>query len=169
MPWPVFIVALLISMVAAGTVVALASRTHPAARPWATVVGSSVVVMPLAIVLHNVGSALIGGEEVVSFVVALVLAPGAFAVGLLGAGFALARSRDAWRVGVSLLVAGGGMTVFGFYMIGALVVTTVLNGDAPWQGPIELVILSTALLALVGGSLSAVVSSSSPLARHGSR
>jgi hypothetical protein len=56
-------------------------------------------------------------------------------------------------VGVSLLVAGGGMALFGLYMIGALLVTTVLGGNPPWQGPIEAVVLPVSLLALTGGSL----------------
>jgi hypothetical protein len=48
---------------------------------------------PLAIVLHNVLSAFIGGEEAVSFVIALLVAPGFIAAGTLGV--ALTLSRDA--------------------------------------------------------------------------
>lgn len=91
-----------------------------------------------------------------SFIIALVVAPGAFAVAVVGAGVTLARSPGAWSVGVSLLVAGAGMAVFGLYTIGALVVTTLLGGNAPWQGSVEMVLLPLSLLALVGGSLSAL-------------
>ena len=151
--WSLFILAALVSMLVAGAVLLISARRHSALRPWATVVGASVAAMPLAIVLHNLVSALIGGEEAVFFVVALVVAPAAFAVGVVGAGLALTRNASDRSVGVSLLVAGGGMALFELYMIGALLVTTVLGGNPPWQGPIEAVVLPVSLLALTGGSL----------------
>lgn len=157
MSWPTFLIGALISMVASGVVLALSAPRYPAVRRWAIVVAASVAAMPLAIVVHNVASALIGGEEAVSFIVALVIAPGAFTIALVGAGLTLARSPGAWTIGVSLLVAGTGMTAFGLYTLGALVVTSLLGGDPPWQGPIEMVVLPISLLALVGGSLSALV------------
>lgn len=158
MSWSLFIPGALISMLAGGAVVALAARQHPSLRPWAIVVGASAAAMPLAIVLHNLVSVLIGGEEAVFFVVALVVAPIAFAVGILGAGLELARIAGRFGTGMSLLVAAAGMALFGLYVTGALVVTTVLDGNPPWQGPIEAVVLSVSLLALVGGSLSALLS-----------
>lgn len=157
-----FLLGAMAGMVAAGLALLLASRRYPRARPWAVLAGISLAAMPLAVILHNVLSALIRGEEAISFVVAVILAPAGFAVGTLGAGVALARDGRAWEVGASLTIAGAGMALFGLYGVFALIVTSVGGANPPYQAGVEAIVLPVSLLAIVGGALSALFCSLVP-------
>ncbi|MBI2323769.1 MAG: hypothetical protein HYU87_02235 [Chloroflexi bacterium] len=149
-------IGILLAPVLLGIVLVMVARRYPETRGWAAVAGISVALIPVAIVLHNVLSAIVGGEEGVSFVVALVVAPAGFAVGALGVGLRLARSGRAWEIGVSIAIAGAGMALFVAYMVVALVVTTIERGNPPYQATVQAIVLPVALIALVGGSLSAL-------------
>ena len=151
-----FIPAAFLGALLVALVLAIVYRRYPGARSWIHVAAASIAAMPLAVILHNVLSALIRGEEAVSFILALVVAPAAFAVGTLGAGLAIARSGRGWEVGASLLIAGAGMALFGLYGIFALVVTTVEGGNPPYQAAIESLLLPISLLTLLGGAVSAL-------------
>ncbi len=155
-------VGILLAPVLLGIVLIVIARRYPETRRWALITGVSVAAIPVAIVLHNVLSAIVGGEEGVSFVVALVVAPAGFAVGALGVGLRLARSGRAWEVGVSIAIAGAGMALFVAYMVFAFVVTTIERGNPPYQASIESIVLPVVLIAVVGGSLSALFCTLAP-------
>lgn len=152
--WPLVILAAVVSMIAVAMVLAVVGRSERTARPWARLAVLSAAAMPLAIVMHNVLSALIQGEEAVSFVFALVVAPVGFAVGTLGAGFALAQ-RGRWEVGASLSIAGGAMTIFGLCFVFVLVATSIA-GDRGYGLVLEVVIVP-AVLALAAGAIASAV------------
>jgi hypothetical protein len=71
MSWEFFIPTALPAMLVVGFVLIASATRSSAARPWMLLAALSIAVMPVAIVLHNVVSALIGAEETVFFVAAL--------------------------------------------------------------------------------------------------
>lgn len=154
MEYEVFFLGALGATVLVGVVLALAARRYPSTRRWVVVSAIGIVALPAGIVLHNVLSALIAGEEAVSFIAALVVAPAFFVVGTLGAGLAAARTGRGWETGTSLVIAGAGMGIFVAYEIFALVVTTIEGENPPYQATIEAFVLPISLLALVGGAVS---------------
>jgi hypothetical protein len=154
--WQVFIPVVLVSSVVVGVVVASTVREVAATRRWATVAVIGIAAFPVAIVLHNVLSALFGGEEVVSFVVALLVAPGFMAVGTLGVARALTRDERFAQVGAWLVVACGGLALFAIYAVAAVTVTALVRGSPPLQAPIEAVALPlTAAAIALGAGLAA--------------
>ena len=157
MPWPVFIPVVLLAIVVVGIVIATAVKQVPASRPWATVAALAIAAFPVSIVLHNVLSAVFGGEEAVSFIVALLVAPGLIAVGTLGVAVTLRRDARFARVGTSLLVAGAGFALFAVYTVLALGVTALMRGNPPYQAFVEAIALAVSAAAIVIGSLLAVM------------
>lgn len=157
MDWELVIPMLLVGILAIGAVVALAAREVPAVRPWAVGAALAVVAMPVAIVLHSVLSALVGGEEAITFIIALVVAPAGITIGTLGAAFALRSDARFATVGASLALAGAGLLLFSAYTIFALVVTTLEGGNPPYQAPVESIMVPLAIAATVGGAILAVV------------
>ncbi len=153
MVWNLFMPVMLFATVALGVEIFLAVRRHPDARRWGVVAVVGVAAFPVAIVLHNVLSALIGGEEAVSFVVALLVAPLLICVGTLGAGAVVRRAGPDRALGNGLLVAGGGLAVLSAYMLFALVVTTIEGTNPPYQAPVEAVAMPVALVAIAVGVL----------------
>ena len=67
MSWPLFIAVVLLAIVVIGIVIATAVDQVPATRPWARVAALATAAFPVSIVLHNVLSAVFGGEEALSF------------------------------------------------------------------------------------------------------
>lgn len=163
LPYQLIIPAVALSMLVVAAVVAIAARTTPHLRPWTIVAVLGVVAMPAAIVLHNILSAFINGEEAVSFIVALTVAPLCIAVGIIGSARVLLRERH--DLGIAVSVAAAGIGVFAAYMLFALVVTTIEGGNPAYQGPIELVALPIGTLASVLGAAMSVFA----LARGGRR
>lgn len=155
LPYQLIIPGVAVAMLVVASVVAIAARTTRALRPWVAFAALGVVAMPAAIVLHNVFSALIGGEEGVSFIVALFVAPVCIAVGVIGSAAVLRRERPELFVGVATAAAGIGL--FAAYMLFALVVTTIEGRNPDYQAPIELVVLPLATLAAVLGALLSVI------------
>lgn len=157
MSWQLFIPIVLFAIVVVGIVALTAVREVPATRPWATVAVLAIASFPLAIVLHNVLSAFIGGEEAVSFVVALLVAPGFIAAGTVGVAITLRRDARFAQVGLSMLLAGVGFALFALYAIFALVVTSVAGGNPPLQAVIEQVALGVSAAAMALGAILAAV------------
>lgn len=157
MSWELFIPVVLFAIVVVGIVIATTVREVPATRPWSMVAVLAIAVFPLAIVLHNVFSAFIGGEEAVSFVIALLVAPGFIAAGTLGVTLTLSRDARFARVGRSMLLAGGGFVLFAVYALFALVVTAIAGGNPPLQAVIEPVVLGVSAAAMTLGAVLAAV------------
>ena len=157
MSWQVFIPIVLFAIVVVGIVAVTAVREVPATRRWATVAVLAIASFPLAIVLHNVLSAFIGGEEAVSFVIALLVAPGFIAAGTLGVALTLSRDARFALVGRSMLLAGAGFAVFALYAVFALVVTAIAGGNPPFQSVIEQVVLGLSAAAMTLGAILAAV------------
>ena len=155
MSWQLFSPIVLLAIVIVGIVALTAVREVPATRPWATVAVLAIAAFPLAIVLHNVLSAFIGGEEAVTFVIALLVAPGFIAAGTLGVALTLTRDARFAPVGRAMLLAGAGFALFALYAVFALVVTALAG--PPFQSVIEQVALGLSAVAMtVGATLAAV-------------
>lgn len=153
--WSLFIPVLAISLLLLAAILGVKARSIAAVRPWMVVTVLAALAFPLSIVLHNVLSGVTGGEEGISFVVALLVAPLGFTIGLLGGALAVrARERE---LGSWLLLAGGGVALFALYMLFALVVTTIEGGNPPYQAPIESVVMPVSALAVTTGTVAAVV------------
>jgi hypothetical protein len=169
--WGVFIIVAIVSMLAVAVELYPVARRDRAARPWAILAAASALAVPAAIVVHNVASALIGGEEAVSFILALLVAPAGFAIGTLGAGVVSLRSDR--TLGGRILLAGLGLAIFAGYMLFALVVTTIEGGNPPYQAVLEPFALLAAALAMAAGAIGTAWSligarptALSPSARH---
>lgn len=155
MPYEIVIPAVAIAALVLGGVIAVAARSDRHLRPWATVTAVGVVAMPLAVVLHNLLSSLIDGEEAVSFILALFVAPVLIAIGVIGSSVVLLRERHDLGIGVALGAAG--MGIFAAYMLFVLVVTTVLGGNPDWQVATDFAAMTTASLVSIAGALWSVV------------
>lgn len=155
MEWEFVIGASLASMVIIGGVLAITGPSEDRAHIWLKVVVGSVAAMPVAIVLHSVTSAVLGGEESVFFLIALIGAPAGFAIGTLGAGLALARAGRRWT-GTSLVVASMGMVLFALYGIFALIITSIEGRNPPYQATVQDIVLPVSVALLAGGALSAL-------------
>jgi hypothetical protein len=135
-------------------------RGNTAARPWITVAVLGAAAAPVAAVLHNVVSALLGVEEALFFVVALAIAPATFAVGALGTAFRLWRAGQERMLRSALLLSGLStivLAVAAVLALGASVVTRTqpMWADAAW-GLAELLATTLVLLAVVTTTLAVV-------------
>lgn len=110
-----FLPVMVLATMLAGIVAALAARAHPRTRVTAAVVACSSFAIPVFLLLHEVLSGVKGDEEPVTFVIALLVAPAAFAV---AASFEARDLSDEHR---DRLLAGG------FLLSGAGVATMVLE------------------------------------------
>jgi hypothetical protein len=155
--WPFFVAVVLIAIVVVGIIIATAVDQVPASRPWATVAALAIAALPLSIVLHNVLSAVFGGEEAVSLIIAVLVAPGLITAGTLGVAVTLSRDARFAMVGRSLVVSGAGLVVFAVYAVFALVVTAVTGGNPPYQPFIEATALALSAATIAIGTVLAVV------------
>lgn len=146
--WPVFFVVAIASGLAMATLLWLLARSERGVRRWAIVVTASAVAIPAAIVLHNVLSAFIGGDEAISFVLALLVAPALLMVGAVGGGLAMMRQP---ALGAPILLYAAGMALFALYSLFALIITTVTGGNPAYQGAVEAVVVPVAALAMLAG------------------
>jgi hypothetical protein len=146
--WPVFFVVAIVSGLAMATLLWLLARSEPGVRRWAIVVTASAAAIPVAIVVHNVLSAFIGGEEAISFVLALLVAPAFLMVGAIGGGLAMMRQP---ALGAPILLYAAGMALFALYSLFALIITTVAGGNPSYQGAVEAVVVPSAALAMLAG------------------
>lgn len=155
--WPIFIPVALLAIVVVGIVIATAVHQVPAIRPWAAVAALAIAAFPVSIVLHNLLSAVFGGEEALTFIIALLVAPGLIAAGTLGVAVSLSRDARFARVGMSLLVAGAGFVLFAVYAFFALAVTAITGGNPPYQAFIEATALLVSAATMIIGTVLAVV------------
>ncbi len=151
MSWDLFIPLVLVSLVVLGFEIAFAIRDHPAGRRAGLVAIFGIVLFPVAIVAHNVLAALIGGEEGVSFILALLIAPAATMLGTIGFVWSLAHDATARGHTAPFAVACAGLALFVGYTLFALVVASIEGGNPPYQAATEAFVLPIASLAIVGG------------------
>lgn len=154
--WAVFTIVAVISMLAVAIELYPVARREPKARPWAILAAASAFAVPAAIVLHNVVSALIGGEEAISFMLAILVGPIGFAIGTLGAGLVTLRSNR--TLGARIMLAGAGLGILAAYSLFALVITTIERGNPPYQAIIEPIALLAAAVAMAAGAIGAALS-----------
>lgn len=156
MIWWLFVPVIVLATMLVGIVATLAARVHPVIRFAATVSALSAVAMPIAIVLHNVTSAWIGEDDAVTFIIALLVAPAAFALGT----FVLARELEAEQrrsaMARGFTIAASGVSLMVAYVIFDLVVAMFV--DAPdYLAAAEGVVLPlAALVTAVGATMSAI-------------
>lgn len=155
LPWRLIIPAIVLAMLVVASAILLSARDIRRVRPWAVVMAVGVLSMPLAIVLHNVLSALINGEEAISFILALNVAPLLITVGIIGAARVLLVERRDLGIGVAL--AAGGIAVFAAYMTFVLIVTTILGRNPEWQTATDALAMIVAAAASVSGALLSLV------------
>ncbi|HEY6959510.1 MAG TPA: hypothetical protein VI814_11855 [Candidatus Limnocylindria bacterium] len=154
-PYQLVIPSIALAALVLGGVVAIAARRVRDIRPWVVVAALGVAAMPLAIILHNVVSAWVGGDEGITFVIALLVAPLCIAVGLVGTAAVLVRQRHALAVPVA--IGAGGIALFALYMGFLFVVTTAVGGNPDWQSYSDALVMTVATLAAIGGALWSVV------------
>jgi hypothetical protein len=154
--WGVFIIVAIVSMLVVAVELYPVARRDRAARPWAILAAASAVAVPVSIVVHNVASAVIGGQEAVSFILALLVAPAGFAVGTLAAGIVTLRSDK--TLGARIMLAGLGLAIFAGYMLFALVVTAIEGSNPPYQAVVEPFALLAAALAMAAGAIGTALS-----------
>jgi hypothetical protein len=147
-PWTAFVLLLLVEAVAVAVVVLLAMRRHAVSRVAGTIVVLGVVAAPIAALLHNVLSALVGGEEIVTLLLALVGAP----VGIVAGTIAVALSLRAMDhdLAVGLGIAGAGLALFPLYTLIAIAADAVI-GAVPFHGALETLFLSMCLVVTALG------------------
>jgi hypothetical protein len=165
--WPLFFVVAAASACVMAIELWLASAASSRVRPWAALTTACAVALPLAIVAHNILSVVLQGEEVVSFILALLVAPAGVMVGLLGAGAVLVRTHRSF--GASVLLMGSGMALFAVYALFALVFSSATGSTPAFQTAIEPFVLLVAMAAIAGGTVGATRSRGVDAARHPSR
>ena len=158
MPWPLLMLILALAMILIAVVVVFIMRDQPSTRRSGTLTLIGVLAFPTAIVLHNAMSALMGVEEGVSFLVALVVAPAAVLVGTAGVARRIWPLPSTRRISWGLAAAVAGLAAFALYMLFAVVVTTATGGNPPYQGVVEAFVVPVSTLAVAGGAALAAVS-----------
>lgn len=153
MVWSIVIPVMLVATLAIGVEAVLAMRTHPAARTPAYIVVAGVVAFPVAIILHNALSALIRGEEAVSFILALFVAPAAITFGTIGLALALRSDPGTRQLALGFGLCGAGLVLFVGYSVFALVMSSLVGSEPSFQATVEVLAVLLAALAMVGGAL----------------
>jgi hypothetical protein len=150
MPWSLFIPVVLLAALAIGIEIVVAMSDHPAIRPVGLIAIFGVVVFPVAIVVHNAVSAFIGGEEAVSFILGLVVAPAAITLGTIGVAVRL-WDEGATALFLGFAAAGAGMAMFAAYLLVGFVASALLRTDIAGPGA-EIAFLAVAGLVILAGA-----------------
>jgi hypothetical protein len=141
-------------------VASLMLRGNAAARPWIAVAVVGAAAAPVAAVLHNVVSAVLGVEEALFFVVALAIAPATFAVGALGTALSLWRAGQEPVLRSALLVAGLSTITLAVAALLALGSSMATRAQPGWVGTTwqiaELVATTLVLVAVFMTTLAVV-------------
>ena len=130
----------------------VARRRHPAVRGRVTLALLALAALPVAIVLHNVISAFTGGDEAVSFFVAL-LTPLLVAITTVAVAVRLHREPGASALGFG--VAGAGLGLLAAFILLSLVLSELGGGGPPrqrWLDPLAAVVVPLGTLAVVAGT-----------------
>jgi hypothetical protein len=148
MRWDVYVVTvMLVSLVIAGETV-YAMSNHHRTRTFGLITVLGVVAFPVAVLIHNVLSAMLGTDEAVSFVLGAVIAPAAITIGALGVAFALRGVQAVASAGFAIF--GTGLAIFPLYLLAILVLTTV-GGEVPSQEAFAATMLPVSLAVITAG------------------
>jgi hypothetical protein len=148
MRWEIYIVTALIATLVIAVETIYIMQEHPRARRAGLVSVFGIVLFPVAIVLHNVLSALMRGEEAVSFILGVLVAPAAITFGTLGVAYLIADRMPLVAVGFTL--AGVGLLALPAYVLSAVVVSA-MGAEMARDGLFEAIALPASLVALAGG------------------
>jgi hypothetical protein len=156
MRWDAYVVtAMLASLVIAGEAVYAMANYHRT-RTFGLITVLGVVAFPVAVVIHNVLSAMLGTEEAVSFILGAVIAPAAITSGALGMAFTLHATNAVAGAGFAMF--GAGLAIFPVYLIATLVLSAVGGGEALRQEafaatmpPVSLAILTAGVIVSAFG------------------
>jgi hypothetical protein len=110
----------LLGLLALGVEMFVEMRRHPAVRRAARLALLAIVAFPLIILLHGALSALVGGEEGVSFFAAVFM-PLVLAVTILAVAQRLRHEPGATALGFG--IAGAGLGLLGVFLLLATVAT----------------------------------------------
>jgi hypothetical protein len=148
MRWDVYVVTVMLaSLVIAGEAVyAMASYRRTRTFGLITVLG--VVAFPVAVLIHNVLSGLLGTDEAVSFIIGAVVAPAAITIGALGIAFSLRTAHAVASAGFAIFAAG--LAIFPLYLISTFVLTAV-EGDVMSQETFAATMLPVSLAVITAG------------------
>lgn len=148
MSWQVYVLGLMLASLVIGAEAAYATREGTRGRRSALVTMFGIAALPVAIVLHNLTSAVIDGEETVSFIVGVVVAPAAITLGTSGLALALRRDRLVLAAGFAIFATG--LAVFPLFFI-ALLVSAAAGSPIETTGAVEALLLPVSLIAVTAG------------------
>jgi len=148
MRWDVYIVAVMLASLVVAVEAVYAMADHRRTRMFGLVTVFGIVAFPMAVVVHNVVSAVLGTDEAVSFIIGVVIAPAAITIGALGVAFTLRSENTLASFGFAMF--GAGLALFPLYLISALA-ATALAGQAPAQEEFQTTMLFASLVAITAG------------------
>lgn len=152
MIWWFFVPVMVLAMMLLGIVATLAARTHRDVRAAASICALSVVVIPVALVLHNLLGAVVGDDEPVTFALALLAAPASFAVGATLVARQLRHESADTSLSRSFTIASTGVVLMVLYIAFALVVDQLALADVALRARIESIVLPLAALVTAFGA-----------------
>jgi hypothetical protein len=140
----------LLGLLALGVEMFVEMRRHPAVRRAARLALLAIVAFPLLILLHGALSALVGGEEGVSFLAAVFM-PLVLAVAILAVAQRLRHEPGATAHGFG--IAGAGLGLLGVFLLLAMVASG-LGWPMGERGvtSVAKAIVPLATLAVLGGA-----------------
>ena len=150
MRWEVYIVGVMFASLVIGAEAAYATRDGRAGRTSALVTIFGIAAFPVAVVLHNLASALLVAEETVSFIVGVLIAPAAITLGTLGLGLALRRARPLAAVG--FICFGAGLAALPVYAA-VLFIDAALGATPGAQDVVQSVVLPLSLAVATAGAI----------------
>jgi hypothetical protein len=148
MRWEIYIVAVMLASLVIAVEAVYAMANYHRARTFGLITVIGVVAFPVAVVVHNVLSAMLGTDEAVSFILGALIAPAAVTIGALGVAFALRGVQAVASAGFAIF--GAGLAIFPLYVLAILVLTTV-GGEVPSQEAFAATMLPVSLAVITAG------------------
>jgi hypothetical protein len=163
MRWDVYVVTIILASLVLAVEAVYAMADHQRTRTFGLITVFGVVGFPVAVLVHNVLSALLGTDEAVSFIVGAVIAPAAITIGALGVAFTLRYANTLASAGFAIF--GAGLALFPLYLISALA-ATALGGQAPAQEEFQTTMLFASLIAIAAGLIASAFGLAGAAGKH---
>lgn len=148
MRWETYLIAAMLATLIIGAEAAYATRDGRRGRRPALVTMFGIAAFPVAVLLHNVASPLLDGEETVSFIVGVLMAPAAITLGTLGVAVAIRRTHRIAAAGFAAF--GAGLSALPLYVI-ALFVSAAVDRPIAAEGVVASALLPSSLAVITGG------------------